>query len=320
MPTPTITSTRGVEFSIASGLPTPTRTPASLLPISRQSSGPKAVGPNPPEPDFHIGPIISWPFFGSHRGDLGSPEIDRGPWRSSDAYLRACVTREVNGVKRENEGRARPHRLHLDPDDVAGRKKTQGEGEFVWGFGYVKKSRLEGYGADEDVGGVTGSETPSVDRDEAGLEDDDDDSDDSDDGTASLNSDSDEDVMYRDYRRYQRSTFLIAELSRRVQRVEGEMTRWKRCIKAMEGVLEEVLEKGGVDVIEGVSKVATREIREDDGWRKEGVGGARRSDAGGGVAQEFALDCHDLSLENVFVDENDPSKIVSAFNSDKYDY
>lgn len=28
--------------------------------------------------------------------------------------------------------------------------------------------------------------------------------------------------------------------------------------------------------------------------------------------EEFTLDCHDLNLENVFVDEYDPSKIVSV--------
>ena len=31
--------------------------------------------------------------------------------------------------------------------------------------------------------------------------------------------------------------------------------------------------------------------------------------------EEFTLDCHDLNLENVFVDENDPSRIVSRIFS-----
>ena len=40
----------------------------------------------------------------------------------------------------------------------------------------------------------------------------------------------------------------------------------------------------------------------------EGDGGG----GGGGAAEEFSIDCHDLNLENVFVDENDNSKIVSV--------
>jgi hypothetical protein len=31
--------------------------------------------------------------------------------------------------------------------------------------------------------------------------------------------------------------------------------------------------------------------------------------------EEFALDCHDLSLENIFVDERDHTSIVSNFIS-----
>jgi hypothetical protein len=30
-----------------------------------------------------------------------------------------------------------------------------------------------------------------------------------------------------------------------------------------------------------------------------------------GETEEFGLDCHDISLENVFVDENNPTEIVS---------
>ena len=37
----------------------------------------------------------------------------------------------------------------------------------------------------------------------------------------------------------------------------------------------------------------------------------RACSVGGGEGEEFGLDCHDLSLENVFVDENNHSKIVS---------
>lgn len=66
---------------------------------------------------FRVGPIISWPFFGGGRGERTS--IPRGPWSSSRAYLQSCVEREVNEVKREVEGRAQHHRPHLPPEDFS---------------------------------------------------------------------------------------------------------------------------------------------------------------------------------------------------------
>jgi hypothetical protein len=85
--------------------------------------------------------------------------------------------------------------------------------------------------------------------------------------------------MYSDYRRMQRSTFLVAHMKQREQAVGEEFERWIS-----------VMERLGV--------------------------GTPAADAGGGSGQdalpeEFALDCHDLNLENVFVDENDHSTIVS---------
>ena len=97
---------------------------------------------------------------------------------------------------------------------------------------------------------------------------------------SSLNSDDDEDTMYRDYRRYQRTTFLVAELSRREKQVRNEMGRWERCMERLEDVLKEVKQAASIGV---TSK--SKEM--------------------------FGLDCHDLSLDDVFVDERDPSKIVS---------
>lgn len=328
-----------VDFAFGSSLPTPTRTPStsslglltprprktppqfsslSLTPASlsrssstdgRHAQGLLAVHSShfhsalsrlalvEEETKFHVGPIISWPFFGSHRGELSHatpiPEIDRGPWRSTAAYLKACVEREAQGVARENEGRAKPHRLHLDPDEVVPRGRSKGKrGEYVWGYGFVKRARLAGYGEGDDLDdlgeveeehgeNVSGSETPSDDRDSDS---------DSDGGspTPSINSDSDEDMMYRDYRRFQRSTFLVAELSRRERCVRSEMGRWKKCVEGMEKVLREVIER----------------VQGREGWHKEGVGGP--ADEG----EMFGLDCHDLSLDNVFVDVHDPSKIV----------
>ncbi|TDL14409.1 hypothetical protein BD410DRAFT_734132 [Rickenella mellea] len=226
------------------------------------------------EEEFHVGPIISWPFFGSARGDLPSSSpttttttaqpppfsigtftttlpsslpgstsdpgttIDRGPWPSTSSYLSACAAREVGGVRQENEGRAKPHRLHLDPDDRGG---------------------VIGWGEGEE-------------------EDDDDDTQ----SSHSFGSDSDEDVLYRDYRRFQRSTFLVAHLVQREEAVGREMEVFARVMKVLEGVFE-------------------RDMR--------GVGGGGGG-GGGKEGGEFALDCHDLSLENVFVDERDHSKIT----------
>lgn len=71
------------------------------------------------EPAIVVGPIVSWPFFGSNRGELTkSEDIDRGPFASCYDYLLACAFREIKGVIRENEGKAAPHRISLDPDEV----------------------------------------------------------------------------------------------------------------------------------------------------------------------------------------------------------
>ncbi|KAL1741330.1 hypothetical protein HDZ31DRAFT_45673 [Schizophyllum fasciatum] len=216
-------------------------------PATTEARGPRAPGhrhyagepfsptltPRVREPAFHVGPIISWPFFGSHRGDLAHPhELDRGPWAATRAYLAACVAREISAVVRENEGKAAPHRLHLDPDEI-------------------RSSRHHHLRA------VPGDE-----------------SDESDEWDAQESEDEWEgpgDAMYRDYRRMQRSTFLIAHLNQRVGEVEREMERWRRL---MERLLEKLY--GGAEVGE----------------------------------EEFGLDCHDLSLENVFVDEADHTKIT----------
>jgi hypothetical protein len=78
------------------------------------------------------------------------------------------------------------------------------------------------------------------------------------------------DAMYRDYRRNQRSTFLVAHMKQREEAVRKEMTRWMN-----------------------VMDLLVKEVKKPDG------------------DDEFGLDCHDLSLENVFVDEKDKVTIVS---------
>ncbi|KAF8662777.1 hypothetical protein AX14_007012 [Amanita brunnescens Koide BX004] len=125
---------------------------------------------------FHIGPIVSWPFFGSGRGELSHPtEINRGPWSSSKEYLASCAHREVVGVVRENEGKAAPHKLHLDPDEIRSSWHHQ-------------------------MKAVPGDE--SDDSDEWDLEE------------SEGEWEGPGDAMYRDYRRMQRTTFLVAHLAR----------------------------------------------------------------------------------------------------------
>ena len=194
--------------------------------------------------ETHIGPIISWPFFGSGRGDLAHPdELNRGPWRSAHAYLHACADREVRGVIAENEGKAAPHKLHLDPDEIETSRhhkmtalpddRSDASDEWDW---EESEAEWDGPGA----------------------------------------------TMYQDYRRMQRTTFLIAHLAEREERVKVEMARFLK-----------MMERLGV-VAHG-----------------EGDGGGGEGDRGG-AEELFSIDCHDLNLENVFVDENDNSKIVSA--------
>lgn len=181
--------------------------------------------------EYHVGPIISWPFFGSNRGD--DEEIDRGPWPTTHAYLLSCMEREINGVIRESEGKAAPHRLHLDPDEIQS----------------SRHHHLQAVPGDE-----------SDDSEEWDLEE----SEEEWDGPG--------DTMYRDYRRMQRTTFLIAHVVQREDAVRKEMERWIK-----------VMERLGAGVSEG----------------QDGI---------------FGLDCHDLSLENIFVDEEDCSKIVSVIS------
>jgi len=79
------------------------------------------------------------------------------------------------------------------------------------------------------------------------------------------------DTMYRDYRRHQRTTFLVSHLDEREERVRGEMNRWKCMMERLMTFIE----------------------------------------SSSGKPEQFGLDLHDLSLENIFVDSNDHSKIVS---------
>ncbi|KAF9479473.1 hypothetical protein BDN70DRAFT_690228 [Pholiota conissans] len=185
--------------------------------------------------EYHVGPIISWAFFGSNRGELRHPtELNRGPWTTTPSYLASCVTREINGVIWENEGKSAPHRLHLDPDEIRS----------------SRHHRLRAVPGDQ--------------------------SDESEEWNLSESEDEWEgpgDAMYRDYRRMQRSTFLVAHMAEREQKVRKEMGRWMSMMERLGALLKE----------------------------KEGP-------------EEFGLDCHDLSLENIFVDEKDNTTITAIID------
>ncbi|KAF8628047.1 hypothetical protein AX17_006051 [Amanita inopinata Kibby_2008] len=221
--TPKASEYRSFEWSLSSTLsvPTLTNSVSSLLREKPQK---------PRKPECYVGPIVSWPFFGSNRGELLHPtEINRGPWSSTTDYLASCAEREIAGVIRENEGKSAPHKLHLDPDEI-------------------RSSRHHHLNA------VPGDE--SDESDEWDLEE------------SEGEWDGPGDVMYRDYRRMQRTTFLVAHLTQRQAIVQREMARWTSLMAAL-----------------------SKMIKAD-------------------VPEEFSLDCHDLSLENVFVDADDPTKIT----------
>ncbi|KAI0938657.1 hypothetical protein AcV5_000290 [Taiwanofungus camphoratus] len=222
----------------ASSSPTPTaisgKRQLDLTPLSSQTPDKSQTRVVNPSLDFHVGPIISWPFFGSNRGELAHPnEISRGPWRSTHEYLLSCAEREIQGVILEHEGKSAPHRLHLDPGEIQASRHHHVEALL---------------GDESDT-----SEEWDWEESEAEWE-----------GPG--------DTMYRDYRRMQRTTFLVAHLKQREEKVKEEMERFVRMMERL----------GAVSHEEG--------------------------DGGGG--EEFSLDCHDLSLENVFVDEHDNSKIT----------
>ncbi|KIL61484.1 hypothetical protein M378DRAFT_82481 [Amanita muscaria Koide BX008] len=194
------------RFDDASSVTTPRPIERSYIPLSLEQ--PQRV---PRQTEFHIGPIVSWPFFGSNRGELLHPtEINRGPWSSTRQYLASCAEREVKGVIRENEGRSAPHKLHLDPDEIRSSWHHQ-------------------------MKAVPGDE--SDDSDEWDLEESDED-----DWDAG-------DVMYRDYRRTQRTTFLVAHLSQREAKVREEMARWANLMERLSKMIkEDCPEEFGLDL------------------------------------------------------------------------
>ncbi|KAI0635266.1 hypothetical protein C8Q77DRAFT_693378 [Trametes polyzona] len=223
--------------NITSSLPTPTPTSYTRL-TNISDAVSKLQLQQESSKEFHVGPIVSWPFFGSNRGDLSHPdELNRGPWRTTREYLISCAEREVRGVILENEGKAAPHKLHLDPDEIS-------------------SSRHHKVTALPDDQSDTSDEW---DWEESEAE-----------------WDGPGDTMYQDYRRMQRTTFLVAHLKQREERVRAEMDRFLRMMERL-------------------------------GAARDGEG---EGDGGGGAPEEFSLDCHDLNLENVFVDEHDNSKIT----------
>ncbi|KAJ7466727.1 hypothetical protein B0H11DRAFT_2159580 [Mycena galericulata] len=280
-PTPTLTRTHSLALSAAdtpratqeaySAFPfTPTLTPrvpfnfaftalTPVAPVPMLASAAKRPRQQPQQPleeHFHIGPIISWPFFGTHRGDLPASDVPRGPFPSTPRYFAACVAREVLAVQRENAGSAAPHRLHLDPAEIHSSRHHR-------------------------VVGVPGDE--SDESDEWDLEE----SEDEWEGPG--------DAMYRDYRRGTRGAFLVAHLQAREGEVRRELGRWMHVMERLRDEWKAEGERVGV------------------GW---GTAKARHGHGGidGDEDEEFALDAHDLSLENIFVDGDDPTVITCVID------
>ncbi|KAF7350304.1 hypothetical protein MVEN_01334500 [Mycena venus] len=221
--------------------PRPPPAASSLSSRLQQHMEKEEGGQREEEEQYHVGPIISWPFFGSFRGDLPSTPPSTSPLRRI----------RVLAVQRENAGSAAGHRLHLDPAEILSSRHHRVAG-------------LEDLGDESD------------DSDEWGLEE----SEDEWEGPG--------DVMYRDYRRGQRGAFLVAHTQKREEEVRTELGRWMRVVERLEDEWRAEGERTGV------------------GW------GVKRKDGHGDREgeEEFALDAHDLSLENVFVDPEDPAVIT----------
>ncbi|KAI6006732.1 hypothetical protein EDC04DRAFT_2582861 [Pisolithus marmoratus] len=243
-PTPTRPVLKGFQFMPLLSRDSPPRAPTASSTQSPNSSlfhTPSASTSSfsslfPTGNTYHVGPIISWPFFGSNRGFISHPsEMDRGPWPSTSAYLKSSANREINAVIAESNGRSAPHRLHLDPDTIHS----------------SRHHHLLAFPDDPE-------------------------SDESDEWDAQESEDEDDDCvganMYRDYRRMQRGTFLVAHIKRREGEVRREMGRWVNLMERL------------------------------------GAGFAIRG------TEEFGLDCHDLSLENIFVDEKDHTRITCVID------
>lgn len=106
----------------------------------------------------------------------------------------------------------------------------------------------------------------------AGNTPDDDDSDSTESSSSSLSSSSSQ--LYYDYRANLRSSLLVAQHTTRLRAVEDDMDRFMRYLNYELGVVQKEL------------------------------GAAVEQDRG------FTLHAHDLSLANIFVDEEEHSKIV----------
>ena len=97
-------------------------------------------------------------------------------------------------VDLENEGKTAPHRLHLDPDEILSSR-------------HHKVNALTGDVSDQ-------SDEWDWEESEAEW-----------DGPGA--------TMYQDYRRMQRTTFLVAHLAQREERVKAEMARFLRMMERL---------------------------------------------------------------------------------------
>jgi len=218
--------------------------------------------------DFHVGPIVSWPFFGGGRGER--QEIPRGPWKTELDYLYACFERELKSVEREGEGKLNAHRPHLPPEDensssdsdhpeglvIASRNSHTREGP-----SHVPRRPANRRHHSHRGAGLTSIASASVSVANSTT-------------VSAYNSesesDSSEEEFYRDYRSNLRSSLLVAHQAARLESVRQDMTMFIEHMRSL-----------GIDDQDPEFKA-------------------------------FSMDLHDISLNNVFVDPEDPGKIVSS--------
>jgi len=205
------------------------------------------------------------------------------------------MKREIDGVKREGAGMSVGRRPRVAPrseegsgsdsgeddDDGSESESEESDGDDGWGVDWrYQASGPQKSNSNAKLRALSFASTTT---------------------TSTLSDDPSRD--YRDYRATQRTTFLIAHTARREKSIREEM-----------GVFGEVMVALREEA-EGGRGLGDEGVRE--GWRWGDNSEEKEKAKGKSLAgeEEFTLDCHDLSLENVFVDERDPSKIVCPLPS-----
>lgn len=264
----------GVPLSPSAPAPPALPSPTSLhSSSSSNSSNALQFEPSPsPSPEF---------------GDEEDPdEVDRGPFRTFESYVRACARREVAGVRREQDQAGAAHKPHLVPasEDGRGAKRVKrglgalgsdGLGGLRGGAGNkkVRRRRRGGLGSlgsgglgslGSGEGGVPALSVSSSSSSSGISSPTDSDgcscatsdcscspsssSGSSPASTSSSEEDSDEDDFYRDYRSAQRSSLFVGLNFARIGAVRAEMERWVGWMTAQsQGQTHDRIDEEGED-------------------------------------------------------------------------